>query len=96
MAKTIIVRSTMKKLLKLCPYTHVFETVKKRNLPENSVKTIRTGSIIALLGMFCPLFWIPFLSGTPLDDLWFDVAHSSIFVCIGLGMMVYGFFKKNL
>lgn len=58
-------------------------------------QSARTGVIIALLGLFCPLFWVPFLRGEPLEKLWFDVLHSGAFVVIGITMFLWGVLKKD-
>jgi len=84
-----------KRLLSLCPYTHVFHSVKivvrEKKLPQAA----KTGALIALLGFFCPLFWVPFLSGKPLGELWFDIIHSGAFVAIGIGMFLWGIFAQR-
>jgi len=79
-----------KQLFNFCPYTHVFRSIKtavqEKKLPQAS----KTGIFIALLGFFCPLFWVPFLSGKPLNELRFDIIHSGIFVVIGISMFLGG------
>ena len=84
-----------KQIFNVCPYTHVFRSfkaaVREKKLPQAS----KTGIFIALLGFFCPLFWFPFLSGTPLNEPWFDIIHSGIFVAIGIGMFLWGIFAQR-
>jgi hypothetical protein len=84
-----------KQLFNFCPYTHVVRSIKtavrEKKLPQAS----KTGLIIALLGLFCPLFWVPFISGKPLSELWFDVIHSGTFVVIGIGMFLGGIFVQR-
>ena len=84
-----------KQLFNFCPYTHVFRSIKtavrEKRLPQAS----KTGIFIALLGFFCPLFWVPFLSGKHISELWFDIIHSGIFVAIGIGMFLWGIFAQR-
>ena len=84
-----------KQLFNFCPYTHVVRSIKtavqEKRLPQAS----KTGIFIALLGFFCPLFWVSFISGTPIGELWFDIIHSGIFVAIGIGMFLWGIFAQG-
>jgi len=84
-----------KQLFNFCPYSHVFRSIKtavqEKRLPQAS----KTGIVIALLGIFCPLFWVPFISGKPLSELWFDIIHSGAFVAVGLGMFLWGVFAQR-
>lgn len=84
----------IKKILNFCPYTHLYKTIKIAVTEKKIPQASKSGLIIALLGLFCPLFWVPFLSGTPIDELWFDIIHSSAFIVIGLGMFLYGFISQ--
>jgi len=84
-----------KQLFNFCPYTHVFRSIKtavqEKRLPQAS----KTGIVIALLGFFCPFFWVPFISGKPLSELGFDIIHSGTFVAIGIGMFLWGIFAQR-
>jgi quinol-cytochrome oxidoreductase complex cytochrome b subunit len=65
--------------------------IQEKRLPQAS----KSGITIALLGFFCPLFWIPFLSGKPVRELRFDIIHSGIFVVIGIGMFLCGILAQR-
>lgn len=84
-----------KAIFNFCPYTHVFRTIRASIKEGKMPQSARTGVIIALLGLFCPLFWVPFLRGEPLEKLWFDVLHSGAFVVIGITMFLWGVLKKD-
>lgn len=81
-------------LLKLCPYTHLWQTikiaVKERRLPASA----RQGAIIALVGLFCPIFWAAYFRGASRSELIFHATHSGIFVLIGVVLMLVGLARK--
>jgi hypothetical protein len=79
-----------KQLFNFCPYTHVFRSIKTAVQEKRLPQAAKTGIFIALLGFFCPLFWVPFILGTPLSELWFDILHSGAFVAVGIGMFLWG------
>ncbi|MBR0598570.1 hypothetical protein [Sinanaerobacter chloroacetimidivorans] len=62
-------------------------TVKKIDLPRNDEAyywgKIKTGRNIALIGVFCPIFWTSLFMGADRSTILFNAFHSSIFVCIG-------------
>jgi hypothetical protein len=72
-------------------FRNIKAAVQEKRLPQAS----KTGIFIALLGFFCPLFWVPFLSGKPLNELWFDIIHSGVFVAIGIGMFLWGIIAQR-
>ena len=45
---------------------------------------VKSGLGIALIGVFCPIFWISFFSGAKAEALYFNAAHSGIVILIGL------------
>jgi Na+/melibiose symporter-like transporter len=47
---------------------------------------MKTGKIIALIGLFCPLFWIALFSGQSAGAVLFNFCHSMLFVILGLFM----------
>lgn len=90
-----------------CPYTIIGKKViaiakgekplKIKELKEKEQKLlqqIRTGRNIALIGVFCPIFWVSFLSGAPRNQVLFNLFHSSIVILIGIAVMIVG--KINL
>lgn len=47
---------------------------------------MKTGKLIALIGIFCPLFWIALFSGQSTGAVLFNFCHSMLFVVFGLSM----------
>lgn len=89
----------MKKLLsgaaKWCAYSHIFELVRVLlNGGELSNQT-RTGRNIALLGLFCPFFWIALFSGVTGAELAFHAIHSGIVFLIGMVIMFVSLRKQK-
>lgn len=88
-------KNGMLRLLRLCPYSVLWRavraSVKERRLPSSA----RPGAMIALLGLFCPLFWTALLRGASRSELLFHASHSGIVVCIGLLLMLAGLVKNN-
>jgi len=84
-----------KQLFNFCPYTHVFRSIKTTVQGKKLPQAAKTGIFIALLGFFCPLFWVPFLSGKPIGELWFDLLHSGAFVAIGIVMFLWSVFAQR-
>lgn len=84
-----------------CPYTMLGKKVirfarckrddEKKYINDNErnlLKRIKTGRNIALIGFFCPIFWISLFSGARGQELYFNAVHSGIVVLIGLGLMI--------
>jgi hypothetical protein len=84
-------------LISCCPYTMVGkkilqflrgetgiaqEPVTNRELHLKS--QIKIGLGIMLIGIFCPIFWISFLSGARGNELMFNAIHSGIVILFGL------------
>ena len=51
---------------------------------------MKTGRMIALIGTFCPLFWIALFTGQSTGAVLFNFCHSMLFVVIGLLMYFRG------
>ena len=45
---------------------------------------VKSGLGIALIGVFCPIFWLSLFSGAKVETLYFNAAHSGIVILIGL------------
>ena len=56
---------------------------------------IRLGRNIALIGVFCPFFWLSLLSGAPRNIVKFNAAHSGLVVLAGYLVMAIGQFQLN-
>lgn len=48
---------------------------------------VRTGRNIALIGLFCPIFWVSLFTGVRGDQLYFNLVHSGVVVLIGVAVM---------
>lgn len=75
-------------LASLCAYTHLWRVirvaVKERRLPDSA----RPGFSIAMLGLFCPFFWIALFTGASREELIFHGCHSALVFLIGLFLML--------
>ena len=73
-------------LTDLCAYSHLWRILKARKLPASA----KPGFTIALLGLFCPIFWIALLTGASRNELIFHGCHSGLVFAIGLTLMLKG------
>jgi len=81
-------------LLSICPYTHLWRAIKVAIAERRLPAAARTGALIFLLGVFCPIFWVAYFSGASAGELKFHATHSAIFALVGLAMMISGLLKK--
>nr|WP_309504444.1 hypothetical protein [uncultured Roseovarius sp.] len=83
------------RLLDFCPYTHLWRATKRvvttRKLPQSA----RSGASIALLGLFCPFFWIALLSGASKGEILFHATHSGVVILIGVVMVLASLAKDG-
>lgn len=49
---------------------------------------IKIGYGIMLIGVFCPIFWISYLSGARGNELMFNAVHSFLVCIFGLGFVI--------
>ncbi|WP_417250606.1 hypothetical protein [Celeribacter sp.] len=82
-------------LLSLCPYTHIWRAAKRAVLERKLPDSARPGATIALLGLFCPFFWVALFSGASKGELIFHACHSGLVFLIGVIMMVVGLAKES-
>jgi len=66
--------------------------VKKRTLLSGVV----IGRNLALLGLFCPIFWVSLFSGASAAAIRFNAIHSACFVMIGLIWMAISLIRIEL
>jgi ABC-type arginine transport system permease subunit len=57
--------------------------------------TAKKGALIALIGLFCPLFWTALFMGASKKELIFHGTHSAIIFLTGLVLMVAGMVKDR-
>lgn len=93
---------TIKAVGSSCPYTMLGKKVvevasqkTKRSAPSCRQQKwrgmVRNGRNIALIGVFCPFFWISVFSGASVQMIGFNAVHSGIVILIGLGIMTGGY-----
>ncbi len=73
-------------LANLCAYTHLWQVVRERRLPSSA----KPGFSIALLGLFCPFFWIALFTGASKAELIFHGCHSGLVFSAGVFLMLKG------
>jgi len=61
-------------------------STKDKELISGIQGQMKTGKMLALVGTFCPLFWIALFSGQSTGAVLFNFCHSMLFVVIGLSM----------
>ena len=95
MQQTFSIKALFVKLSKLCAYTHIYRLlVMLFNGHELSEKT-KIGRNIALLGFFCPFFWISLFTGAETATTIFHAIHSSIVFLLGVVIMVFSLKQKK-
>jgi len=93
----------IKDLVTACPYTIVGRKVlgnKRSNedkcqpiatqQEQQIFQRVKLGRNIALIGLFCPFFWISLFSGASQDFVYFNAMHSGIVIAIGFVILVKG------
>ena len=84
-------------LISCCPYTMLGKKILRclrgeTGKPHDQLTNrelylqgqVKIGFGIMLIGVFCPIFWIAFLSGSRGNDLMFNAIHSGIVILFGL------------
>jgi len=86
----------LKTIFSACPYTITgkrfvgfFQDKKSKSIPtmereQNLLDRVRKGSTIALIGFFCPFFWVLLFSGAGQVDVYFNAMHSGAVILIGI------------
>jgi hypothetical protein len=82
-------------LKKWCAYSHIANMITMLIHGKSLSGQTRTGRNIALLGLFCPFFWIALLSGASGATLMFHAVHSSIVFLIGVVIMIISLIKQK-
>ncbi|MGR5063880.1 hypothetical protein [Photobacterium sp. DNB22_13_2] len=88
-------KSIVSGLSKWCAYSHIIKAfsvlIKGGQISEQT----KAGRNIALLGFFCPIFWIALFSGADAQSLAFHATHSGIVFLIGIAIMVASLKKQQ-
>jgi len=71
-------------------------TLKKKDEEKVAplLSSMKAGKSILFLGSFCPLFWMSLIAGQSRGVIFFNLAHSAIYIIIGYYM--YNKAKKKL
>lgn len=94
-------------LISCCPYTMIGRKIMQclrdeTGAPHNQLtnreiqlkSNIKIGYGIMLVGIFCPIFWISFLSGARGNELMFNTVHSGIVIL--LGFLYFAIYRIHL
>ncbi|WP_260259293.1 hypothetical protein [Vibrio intestinalis] len=87
--------SLLVKATKWCAYSHIVQVVRVLIKGGDLSNQTRTGRNIALLGLFCPFFWIALFNGVTGAELAFHAIHSGIVFCIGMVIMMISLRKQK-
>ncbi|MCQ1060313.1 hypothetical protein ACQKPX_14755 [Photobacterium sp. DNB23_23_1] len=80
---------------KWCAYSHIFKAFTVLINGGQISEQTRAGRNIALLGFFCPFFWIALFTGAEASSLAFHATHSGIVFLIGIAIMVASIKKQQ-
>lgn len=83
------------KLMKWCAYHYIYQIIQILIKGGDLSEQTKAGRQIALLGIFCPIFWYYFLSGADRSTLIFHGTHSGIVFLIGVAIMAVSLKKKS-
>jgi len=81
-------QSVRQMLMSFCAYTHLWRVIKHAIVERRLPDSIRQGALIALLGFFCPFFWLALLMGASKAELIFHATHSGVVFCLGVLLML--------
>ncbi|PSW16508.1 hypothetical protein C9J01_05780 [Photobacterium rosenbergii] len=88
-------RAVIAGLTKWCAYSHIFKALTVLINGGQISEQTRAGRNIALLGIFCPFFWIALFTGAEASSLAFHATHSGIVFLIGVAIMVASLKKQQ-
>ena len=57
---------------------------------QQILQKVKLGRNIALIGVFCPFFWMALFSGASRDVVYFNAMHSGIVIAIGYVILIKG------
>ena len=77
-------KTAISNLAKWCAYSHMLKVLTALLKGDGLSEQTKAGRNIALLGLFCPLFWIALLTGASKSELMFHATHSSVVFLIGI------------
>ncbi len=87
-------RPLLKWLDIFCAYSQIFKVIRESIQEGKMPMEVKRGGQIALLGIFCPLFWIALFAGAETSTIRVHAIHSGIVFLIGMGIMALGYFNE--
>lgn len=88
-------KTTLNNVTKWCAYSHMFKVfyalIKGGDISDQT----RAGRNVALLGLFCPLFWYALFTGAGKAELAFHATHSGVVFLIGIVIMFVSLKQKQ-
>ncbi|MDF7809064.1 hypothetical protein P4E94_16585 [Pontiellaceae bacterium B12219] len=82
-------------LSKWCAYKHIYTVISTLIRGGKMSDLTRAGRNIALLGLFCPIFWFSLFTGADGASLALHATHSGIVFCFGLVIVVVSLIKPK-
>jgi len=82
-------------LSKWCAYKQIYTLVVTLIRGGKMSDQTRVGRSIALLGLFCPIFWISLISGADRATLVVHAAHSGVVFLFGLIIVAVSLIKPK-
>lgn len=97
------IHKAIKDIIAACPYAIVGKKVlgNKKSTEDKGqliaihreqqiIQRVKLGRNIALIGVFCPFFWIALFSGASQNVVYFNAMHSGIVIAIGYVILIKG------
>ena len=99
-----VIVAFFKSLFNACPYTMAgkkcVEVAIGKNVSQKHGSKYEQGKVglklgrnIALMGFFCPIFWVSLFSGADKDTLVFNAWHSGVVLMLGVIVMLFNAWK---
>ncbi len=77
-----------KKAIRLLRGEPVIDKARLSDRERDLLFRIKLGQSIALVGIFCPIFWVSLFSGVRGEALYFNAGHSGLVILVGLGFIL--------
>lgn len=94
-SREVSVKAVIRSLGQWCAYSHMFKVFKVLLSGGDVSSQTKAGRNIALLGIFCPFFWIALFNGASKSELAFHATHSGIVFFIGIAIMFVGLKRQK-
>lgn len=87
-------KQSLKSVINFCAYSQLYNVIKRSIQHREVPLEAKTGAQIALLAVFCPLFWGAVILGAEPSTILLHAIHSGIVFLTGVSIMVVGYFKE--